>query len=484
MTTNVTVIGAGYVGCVSAACLAKLGHAVTVVDTDAFKVEELKHGRSPVLEPGLSELVEEQVLKTKRLRAMLAGEADLEHAGIAIVCVSTPSLRAGGVDTRPMQRVFASLAQSAAKRTSSLIVVVRSTISPQRLRHVLSEIDQSNLKIVANPEFLRETTAIKDFEQPPFIVIGGDDAASVDKVAALYQGIQAPQRKLDLNTALLVKYACNAFHGVKISFTNEMVSIAEAVGADPLAMMSLFCEDKILNISTAYLRPGFAFGGSCLPKDLRALVAIGKDTKEPMPLLRGVLESNENRIEKAADQIVQSGAKRLAMLGISFKRGTDDLRESPYLLLAKDLVERGVELKIYDPDVQPDRLVGVNRQYASELLPDLPNLLTTTLEAALEGAEGIIYNKRLLDAAALKQALATYRFVFDLEYLVRAAGLTADAVSASGIRPLSGHPDLVGNAVRSENAMDLGKKVSSSASIHYAPETERRRSVCARWPRS
>jgi GDP-mannose 6-dehydrogenase len=195
------------------------------------------------------------------------------------------------------------------------------------------------------------------------------------------------------------------------------------MGADPLAMTSIFCEDKILNISTAYLRPGFAFGGSCLPKDLRALVAIGKDAKETLPLLRGALESNADRIEQAATEIVESGAKSLAMLGISFKRGTDDLRESPYLLLAKDLVERGVEIKVYDPDVQPERLVGVNRAYAAELLPDLPKMLTTSLEEALVGVEGVIYNKKLLDRAGLEALAAKYRYVFDLEYLVKAAGV-------------------------------------------------------------
>jgi GDP-mannose 6-dehydrogenase len=419
---DVTVIGAGYVGCVTAACLAKLGHDVTVVDTDAFKVEALKAGRSPVLEPHLQDLVASMVEK-KRLRAALPHEVRFEKTKVAIVCVSTPSLRAGGVDTRPMQRVFQSLSAASASRRDPLVVVVRSTISPERLRHVVGEIDRAKMRIVANPEFLRETTAIQDFERPPFILIGGDDPASVDLVASLYEGLSAPVKKLDLATALLVKYACNAFHGVKIAFANEMASIAESVGADPLAMMSLFCEDKILNVSPAYLRPGFAFGGSCLPKDIRALVAIGKDVKEPVPLLRGVLESNDNRIERAANAIVDSGAKKLAMLGISFKRGTDDLRESPYLLLAKDLVERGIDLKVFDPDVHPERLVGVNRQYAAELLPDLPQMLTTSLEEALEGVEGIVYNKRLLDKAALEKAAATYRFVFDLEYLAKAAGV-------------------------------------------------------------
>jgi GDP-mannose 6-dehydrogenase len=422
MTTNVTVIGAGYVGCVSAACLAKLGHDVTVVDTDPFKVKRIHQGRSAVVEPGLEGLVAAMV-RTGKLKAALPQDADLSTTQIAIVCVSTPSLRAGGVDTRSMQRVFASLSASSLSRKDPLVVAVRSTISPQRLAHVVGEVDLSKMRIVVNPEFLRETTAIQDFEKPPFILIGGDDAASVDLVASLYRGIEAPVRKLDLATALLVKYACNAYHGVKIAFANEMASIAEAVGADPLTLMSTFCDDKILNVSTAYLRPGFAFGGSCLPKDIRALVAIGKDMKEPMPLLRGVLESNENRLEKAANAIVESGAKRLSMLGISFKRGTDDLRESPYLLLAKDLVERGIELKVFDPDVHPESLVGVNRQYASELVPDLPKILTTSLEEALEGAEGIIYNKRLLDKAALERAASTYRYLFDLEYLAKAEGV-------------------------------------------------------------
>ncbi|MCC6129679.1 MAG: UDP-glucose/GDP-mannose dehydrogenase family protein [Acidobacteria bacterium] len=407
---KVTVIGAGYVGCVSAACLARLGHDVTVVDLDPWKITEISAGRSPILEPGLDDLLSSMV-RGGKLRALPPADEVLSAGDVAVVCVSTPSLLAGGVDTRPMQRAIRSLAKACATRSEPLVVTVRSTIAPEKLRQIIAS-SPPKLKFVVNPEFLRETTAIHDFEHPPFVLLGGDDPDVVATAAQLFAGIDAPAYKVDIETALLVKYASNAYHALKIAFANEIGAIAEAAGADPLAVMRIFAEDRILNISPAYLRPGFAFGGSCLPKDVRALVSLGREYSQPLPVMRGVIESNQQRIDRMADAIISSGAKNAAVLGLSFKKGTDDLRESPYLLLASKLDGAGIALRIFDPDVSPVRRVGANRTYATEILPDLPRLLTGSLEEALAGADSIVLCKRLLDHRPDVP-------VWDLEYLTR-----------------------------------------------------------------
>jgi GDP-mannose 6-dehydrogenase len=417
---NVTVIGAGYVGCVSAACLAKFGHDVVVVDTDRFKIEELQAGRSPILEPGLDELIA-KVIAENKLKASIPADEILVAADVAIVCVSTPSLKAGGVDTRPLQRVLASIAQAVIGRKEPLTVVIRSTVAPNRLQQLTSALPanaKQAIRLVANPEFLRETTAIADFEKPPFIIVGGDDEEAVARTAALYAGIDAPLHKVSLASALLVKYASNAYHALKIAFANEIATVARALGADPRDVMSIFAEDRILNISPAYLRPGFAFGGSCLPKDVRALVALGRENSEPLLLMRSVLESNRLRIETAADEVAASGATKVALLGLSFKKGTDDVRESPYVLLAELIAGRGIAVRIFDQDVDLQRTLGANRQYLAEHLPNLAQMMCSSVEAAVADADALVVCKRVVPKEELKRLAGGFTRVFDLEYLL------------------------------------------------------------------
>ncbi len=417
---KVTVIGAGYVGCVSAACLAKLGHDLIVVDTDKFKIDEIRAGKSPVLEPGLDELIR-RVTVDKKLIAGPPSDESVASADVVIICVSTPSLKAGGVDTRPLQRVLVSVGHAVKSRKDPLTVVVRSTVAPNRLRQLAAALPadaRAAIRLVANPEFLRETTAIADFEKPPFILVGGDDEESVSRTAALYRGIEAPVHKVSLESALLVKYASNAYHALKIAFANEIATVAHALGADPRSVMSVFAEDRILNISSAYLRPGFAFGGSCLPKDVRALVALGRELAEPLLLLRSVLESNRLRIETAADEVAASGATKVALLGLSFKKGTDDVRESPYVLLAELMVGRGIAVRIYDPEVDLERTVGANRQYLAEHLPGLAQMMCQTPQEALADADALVICKRVLEKAELQRVAAGFTRVFDLEYLL------------------------------------------------------------------
>jgi GDP-mannose 6-dehydrogenase len=405
--------------------LAHLGHQVTAIDADPHKVKELAAGRSPVLEPGLSELVS-SVVAAGRLRAALPDDGLFADVDIAILCVSTPSLASGAIDIRPARRVFAALAKGLQRRGSPLVVVVRMTILPGKLREIIATLDdeaRKNLRLVVNPEFLRETTAIQDFEKPPFVLLGGDDLESLAIAEKLYARLEVPIHKVASETAILVKYAANAFHGLKIAFANEIGQLAEYSGADPLEVMKLFCEDRALNLSPVYLRPGFAFGGSCLPKDLRALLALAREGAQPIHVLRAILDSNQERIARAAERIAQAGLSRFAMLGVSFKNGTDDLRESPYLLLARDLVARGLDLKIHDPDVEPGKLVGGNLQYVAQNLPSLPAMLCGSIDEALVDAEGVILCKKPLGPDTLGALRERVREVFDLEYLGARAGV-------------------------------------------------------------
>ncbi len=418
---KLAVLGAGYVGCVSAACLAKLGHSVVAVDTVPSKVDMINDGRSPVAEPGLDELIRE-VAGAGRLRATLEAADAIDDADVVLVCVATPSSPEGTIDTRSIHSVFETLLRHSATRSEPLLVAIRSTIPFPVLSTVLEAVGYepriSRLDVVLNPEFLRETTAIEDFYSPPFLVAGGAEPAAVETVLELYDGINAPRYGVSAETAALLKYASNAFHATKIAFANELAAVATIFGADPLRVMELLTADRVLNISPAYLRPGFAFGGSCLPKDLRALVAAGRATHQPLPLLDGVLTSNRSRLDRALDLIQSRPDRRLAILGLSFKKGTDDLRESPYVDLAERLIGKGYELKIYDPDVIPEQTVGANRSWAQNRLPHLARLMVPTLEQALAGVEAVVLFKDLCSAPELRRLLPAEAVIYDLEYLL------------------------------------------------------------------
>ncbi len=412
-------LGAGYIGSVSAACLAHLGHSVVAVDTVRLKVDGINDGCSPVTEPGLDQLIRDMV-RAGRLRATLEIEKALREAEVVLVCVATAGLPGGTIDTSSIRNVFETLCRYGEARDKPLPVAVRSTIPFTDLNAVLEDVgyerESSWLRVVVNPEFLREGTAIEDFYSPPFIVAGGDDPEAVDKIIKLYDEISAPQYRVSPETASLLKYASNAFHATKISFANEISLLAGTFGADPLEVMALLTEDRTLNISPAYLRPGFAFGGSCLPKDLRALVAAGRTAHQPLPLLDGVLASNRSRMDRAVDLIQSRPGRRLAIIGLSFKKGTDDLRESPYVDLAERLIGKGYELRIYDPDVIPEQTVGANRTWAQIHLPHLARLMVSSLEQVIADAEAVVLCKNLCPAQRLRQLLPAGAVVYDLEY--------------------------------------------------------------------
>ena len=425
---KVVIFGAGYVGCVSAACLAKLGHEIVAVDVNPAKIEALNAGRSPLLENGLEDLIVAGV-RSKRLSGTCDSSKQVLDADVAMICVPTPSSSGGTTDLRPLRRVLEQLSQATRDRDRPLPVAIRSTVRATTLRALAAQISfpTERLPLVIHPEFLREATAIADFFHPPYLVAGGDDPRPVQTVLSLYEGIDARRFEVDMETASLVKYASNAFHALKIAFANEMATVSDLEGADPLTVMELLRSDTILNVSAAYLRPGFAFGGSCLPKDLRALVAVGASAHEPLPLLSAILPSNQCRIQQGVDLVLARRPCRLAVVGLSFKSGTDDLRESPYVALAERLLGKGFELRIYDPDLDPSTLIGANRAYIDEHLPHLGRLLVSTHEEALDGAAGVILCKPVLSEMVLRSLVAFGVDIYDLEYTTRkvAPGLAA-----------------------------------------------------------
>ncbi len=388
---RVAVFGLGYVGTVSSACLAANGHDVWGVDPDELKVAAVSAGHSPVLEPGLQSLVAQGVA-TGRLHATTRPEEALENAEVSLLCVGTPSSASGESNLGYIYRVVEDIVESLG-RTDFHTVVIRSTVPPGTVEDVTAILQDAfsdsgtDVAVAMCPEFLREGTGIADFYAPPYTVIGAQDVRAIDSISRLFSFLDAPVRVVHPRTAEALKYACNAFHATKISFANELGRIFSRLGVDSREVMGLFCEDTSLNISPRYLRPGFAFGGSCLPKDLRSLLYLARTESIDIPLLSGTLASNRLSIDEAIDRVVAGEGRRIALLGLSFKPGSDDLRESPYVELAETLLGKGYELRIHDPILNPTSLVGANRQYVESKLPHLRRILTDRPAEALAGAD-------------------------------------------------------------------------------------------------
>jgi GDP-mannose 6-dehydrogenase len=390
---DVAVVGLGYVGAVTSACLAEMGHTVVGVDVDRQKVDEIEAGRSPIVEPRLEELVAAG-RNSDRLRVTTDLAGALGTCDVVMVCVGTPARSDGTVNLEHVERVSGEIGRELAGAERFVAVVFRSTVPPGtvdgQLRPVLeresSRKADDDFGVAMAPEFLREGSGVADFFEPPFIVAGVRDERTLGVVTDLFAGLERPTHALAIEQAESLKYACNAFHALKITFANEVGRLLGAVGVDARDVMHVFCEDDILNISTAYLRPGFAFGGSCLPKDMRALMHLARIHDVDVPMLTGILRSNESHLRLAVRRVLDAEAREVALLGLSFKPETDDLRESPYVELAETLVGKGVRLRIYDPIVNPERLIGANRRYIESHLPHLQEMLVPTAGAALQEA--------------------------------------------------------------------------------------------------
>lgn len=391
---KISVFGLGYVGCVSAACLAERGNEVVGVDVNTLKTRLINSGQAPVVEERIGDLTASAV-SAGRLRATTDAAEAVGASDVSLVCVGTPSAPNGSLSTGHLERVCEQIGAALAGRDRPHTVVFRSTMLPGTCENLLIPILEKasggtagvDFGVAVNPEFLREGTSVRDFFDPPKTVIGQFDAASGDVVAALYEGLPGEVFRVPVAVAEMTKYADNAFHGLKISFANEMGAICRALGLDSHQVMDAFLADSKLNISPAYLRPGFAFGGSCLPKDLRGLVYAARRADVSVPLLSHVLPSNEEHLRRAFDLVAATGRRRIGLFGLSFKPGTDDLRESPLVELAERLLGKGYDLRIYDANVSLSRLVGANRDYIAARLPHLGELLSQSADDVLAHAE-------------------------------------------------------------------------------------------------
>jgi GDP-mannose 6-dehydrogenase len=394
---RISIFGLGYVGTVSAACFADAGHEVVGVDPSAVKVELINAGQAPIIEADLAEIVARNVA-SGRLRAVSSAAEAVAATDISYVCVGTPSLVNGSLDLSAVRAVCREIGAEIARKDSRHTIVIRSTVLPGTMAEIsVPALEEASgmtalvdFGVASNPEFLREATAIYDFYNPPKTVIGANDAETARLVAEVYAGLPGPMIHTSIEVAEMVKYADNVWHATKVAFANEIGNICKSSGIDSHKVMDIFCQDTKLNISTYYMKPGFAFGGSCLPKDVRALASRGRDLDLNLPLIQSLMPTNREQIERAVRMIAAKGKRRLGVLGIAFKSGTDDMRESPIMELIERLHGKGYEIKVYDPSVELSRVVGANLDYMTRAIPHIAGMLVGSVEAAIDFAEVIV----------------------------------------------------------------------------------------------
>ena len=394
---NVSVFGLGYVGSVSAASFAADGHTVVGVDVNADKVASLNEGRSPIVEKGLDDLIRDNTANG-RLRATTSTADAVRDTELSLICVGTPSRKNGSLDLTYLERVAEQIGEALRNKDDYHVVVVRSTVLPGTTHDVvIPALERTSGKkygtgfgVTVNPEFLREGTAIHDFRNPPLTLVGHNYRSDAEPTRALYAKVDAPMQTTTIRTAEMMKYASNTWHALKVTFANEIGNVCKRLKIDSHEVMDIFCKDQKLNLSAYYMKPGFAFGGSCLPKDVRALQYRAKEMDLEMPVIQAILGSNQLQIQHAFDEIVDTGKKKVGLLGFSFKAGTDDLRESPIVILAEALLGKGYQLCIYDKNVSLARLVGANKEYINTQIPHLSSLLTETIDEVLDKSEVIV----------------------------------------------------------------------------------------------
>ncbi|AWI77023.1 GDP-mannose dehydrogenase [Parazoarcus communis] len=407
---KISIFGLGYVGAVSLACLARDGHQVIGVDIDAAKLALIKAGTTPVVEEGMVDLML-SVAASGRVSVTTDVRQAVLDSDISLICVGTPSATNGSQDQGAVLRLAKDLGLAIADKTAPHVLVFRSTLVPGTVEDVLKPIieaesgkrDGEGFHLCFQPEFLREGSSIRDYDKPPFTVVGANHPYPADRLRELFGHLPCKFLQTSVRAAEMMKYCCNNFHALKITFANETARLCEALGVDAFEVMDLVCQDTQLNISPAYLKPGFAFGGSCLPKDLRATSYLAKTHDVELPMLNGILQSNRQHIDRAIAKVLESGCRKVGMLGLSFKTGTDDLRESPLVTLAEQLIGKGVQLSIYDPDVQLSRLLGANRRFIETQLPHIGELLKPDLDAIIAESEMLIVgvsNPAIFDAIA------------------------------------------------------------------------------------
>jgi GDP-mannose 6-dehydrogenase len=421
VTLSISIFGLGYVGSVSAACFASMGHKVIGVDVSRAKVEMVDSGRSPIIEARMTELVAEEN-RVGRLRATTDSTAAVLQSDVSFVCVGTPSLRSGKLDLSHIEKVAREIGAALKQKKSQHTFVLRSTVLPGTTESVVLPILEqasgrrvgSDFTVCYNPEFMREGSAVADFLQPPYTIVGSQNVSYLAPLRELYKDVPGRLFETTIAVAEMVKYLSNAYHAVKVGFANEVGTLCKHLGVDAQAVTEIFTADTRLNISSAYLSPGFAFGGSCLPKDVRALTYRAKELDLKVPLLESLLPSNAEHIERALEAVIRTNKRKVAQLGLSFKAGTDDLRESPQVQLIKRLLGEGYEVRVWDRDVALGRLAGSNRQYIEEVVPHIGSLLSADLEQVLNGAEVVIIGNKSVDKNELSKHLRADQIVIDL----------------------------------------------------------------------
>ena len=427
MSLPISVFGLGYVGSVSSVCFASMGHRVIGVDVNPSKVEMIEKGQSPIIEAGMNELMAESH-RAGRLRATVDSAKAVRESDVSFVCVGTPSMRNGKLDLTHIEKVAEEIGAALRQKDSKHTVVLRSTMLPGTTEKVVLPILEkasgrragTGFALVYNPEFMREGSAVADFREPPYTVLGASDASQLVALRELYGKVSGETFETSIAVAEMVKYLSNAFHAVKVAFANEVGTMCKHLNVDAQAVTEIFTSDTRLNISRAYLSPGFAFGGSCLPKDVRALTYKAKELDLKLPMLESLMPSNVEHVERAVEAVLRTQKRKVAQLGLSFKAGTDDLRESPQVQLVKRLLAEGCEIKIWDHDVSLGRLAGSNRQYIEEVIPHIGSLLSSDLTEVLRDAEVVIIGNKSVDKNELAKHLQPHQFVLDLVNLDKA----------------------------------------------------------------
>lgn len=394
---QISVFGLGYVGCTSAACLAKEGHMIIGDDINPAKVEMINRGQSPIIEKDIDAIIKEAV-ENGRLSATTDLQKAIHQTDIAFVCVGTPSNHNGSIDLHHIKQVCEQIGEGLQQKQNYFVIVVRSTILPGTiekelipiLEHYSGKSVGKDFGICMNPEFMREGSSVYDYYNPPKIVIGEYDKKAGDIVEEIYQGINAPVIRTEIKVAEMIKYVDNSFHALKVAFANEVGNICQKLSLDSHKVMDIFCLDTKLNLSSYYLKPGFAFGGSCLPKDLRAINHVAKRLDIETPLLGNILRSNSQQIQNLLNKLMEYKKKRLGFLGLSFKEGTDDMRESPIVEVIETMLGKGFEIYIFDKNVSLSRLIGANKEYIEKEIPHISSLMCSSIEGLIENSDVII----------------------------------------------------------------------------------------------
>jgi GDP-mannose 6-dehydrogenase len=421
------------VGSVTAACLARAGHRVVAVDVNPLKVDLINAGVPPVVEKGLGELLR-RVVSAGQLLATTSGEAAVAASDMALICVGTPCLPNGRLDVEAVAKVGREIGAALIGRQRPFTVVLRSTVLPGTTEEVLLPSLRAGLgrsagpplRIAVNPEFMREGSSLEDFARPPLTLVGCKDAEAAELLRALYGEVDAPFVQTELRTAEMMKYVANAFHALKVCFANEIADVCDAMGADAQEVMQVFLKDRKLSVSEAYLRPGFAFGGSCLPKDVRALVYGARRADIMLPLLGAILPSNDAQVSRGVQAVLATGRRRIGVVGLAFKDGTDDLRESPLVLLAEQFIGKGLNLLVYDPEVHLSQLLGANRRFIEQHLPHIGSLIRSDIQDVIDNSEVLIVG---LNDAKIIDTLARHvrkdQLVLDLVNIGDASAIAA-----------------------------------------------------------